>query len=160
MKRDLTTAALGGGIGGLLDCIYATVTWGFILGDDPAGVWQSVAAGLLGKASYQGGAATAALGLALHFFIAFVMALVYVRASRRLPVLSARPWIMGMLYGAVLFLVMNFVVVPLSAIGFHAPKLMGAIRTIIPHVLLVGPAIALVTARRAAAPRMDSTPTS
>src|SRR5262245_65035590 len=93
MKRDLTTAALGGAVGGLLDAIYATVLWGVILGSNPAGVWQSVAAGLLGKASYQGGTATALLGLALHFFIAFVMALCYVLASRRLRVLVQRPWL-------------------------------------------------------------------
>ena len=152
MKRELATAAVGGGIGGLLDCIYATVMWGVILGSNPAGVWQSVAAGLLGKEpAYSGGNATALLGLALHFFIAFVMALVYVRASRHLPLLTARPLLMGVLYGAVLFVVMNFVVVPLSAIGFHAPSLKGAIRALIPHVLFVGPAISLVAARRARA---------
>ena len=154
MKRDLGTAALGGGLGGLLDALYATVLWGFILGDNPAGVWQSVAAGLLGKASYQGGNGTALLGLALHFFIAFVMALVYVRASRRLPLLIQRPILMGVSYGVALYLVMNFVVVPLSAIGFHAPTLKGAIRAFIPHVLFVGPAISWIAARR------DSKPTS
>jgi len=141
-------------VGGLLDALYATVLWGFILGDHPAGVWQSVAAGLLGKASYEGGNATAVLGLALHFFIAFVMALVYVRAARRLPILIQRPLLMGVAYGFVLYLVMNFVVVPLSAIGFHAPSLKGAIRALIPHIVFVGPAIALAAARR------GSTPTS
>jgi len=45
MRRDLGTALVGGGVGGLLDALYATVLWGFILGDNPAGVWQSVAAG-------------------------------------------------------------------------------------------------------------------
>ena len=74
MKRDFGTAAIGGGVGGLLDAIYATVLWGFILGGSPTGIWQSVASGLIGKSSYDGGTATAALGLALHFFIAFVMA--------------------------------------------------------------------------------------
>jgi uncharacterized membrane protein YagU involved in acid resistance len=108
----------------------------------------------LGQASFEGGNATALLGLALHFFIAFVMALVYVRAAHRLPVLTERPLFMGALYGVVLYLVMNFVVVPLSAIGFHAPSLAGAIRALIPHVVFVGPAIALAAARR------DSTPTS
>ncbi len=141
-------------MGGLLDALYATVLWGFILGDNPAGVWQSVAAGLLGKASYEGGNATALLGLALHFFIAFVMALVYVRAARRLPILVQRPLAVGVAYGLVLYLVMNFVVVPLSAIGFHAPSLKGAIRALIPHIVFVGPAIALAAARR------GSTPTS
>src|ERR1043165_4701835 len=152
MRRDLGTAALGGAVGGLLDAIYATVLWGFILFDSPAAVWQSVAAGLLGKeAAYAGGNATAALGLALHFFIAFVMALVYVLASRRRRVLVARPLLMGVLYGFALYLVMNFVVVPLSAIGFHAPSPAGAIRALIPHVLFVGPAIAWA-ARRGSEP--------
>lgn len=158
MRRDLGTALLGGGVGGLLDALYATVLWGFILGDKPAGVWQSVAAGLLGKASYEGGNATALLGLVLHFLIAFVMALVYVRAARRLPLLVQRPLAVGVLYGFLLYLVMNFVVVPLSAIGFHAPSLKGAIRALIPHVVFVGPAIALIASKRAA--RRGSTPTS
>jgi len=39
--------------------------------------------------------------------------------------------------------------VPLSAIGFHAPSLKGSMRVIIPHILFVGPAISLITARRA-----------
>ena len=88
MKRDLTTAAIGGGIGGLLDAIYATLLWGVYLGSNPTGIWQSVASGLLGKASFEGGNATAALGLTLHFFIAFCMALAYVLASRRLAIPS------------------------------------------------------------------------
>ena len=153
MKKLLVTAALGGGVGGLLDCLYATILWGFILGHNPAGIWQSVASGLLGKASYDGGSATVLLGLALHFFIAFLMALVYVLASRRLPALTARPVLMGVLYGLVLYLVMNFVVVPLSAIGPRFPKsLMGVVWPLLPHILFVGPAIALITARRSRTP--------
>jgi len=149
MKKDFGTAAIGGGVGGLLDAIYATVLWGFILGSNPVTIWQSVASGLIGKASFDGGAATAVLGLALHFFIASVMALVYVLASRRLPVLIARPIAMGMLYGLALYVVMNFVVVPLSAIGFRPPTLWGSVRALIPHILFVGPAISLITALRA-----------
>jgi len=118
------------------------VLWGL-------GAWQGVASGLLGKASFEGGNTTVLLGLVLHFFIAFVMALVYVLAGRRLPVLLARPILMGVLYGFVLYLVMNFIVVPLSAIGFRPPSLVGAIRALIPHVIFVGPAIALIAAKRA-----------
>jgi hypothetical protein len=142
MKKDLTTAAIGGGIGGLCDAIYATTMWGL-------GAWQGVASGLLGKASFDGGNSTIALGLVLHFFIAFVMALVYVKASHRLPILTSRPLLIGVLYGLVLYVVMNFVVVPLSAIGFRPPTLMGVVKSLPPHILFVGPAIALVTAWRA-----------
>jgi hypothetical protein len=151
MKRDFGTAAIGGGIGGLLDAVYATLLWGVYFGMGTPRLWQSVAAGLLGReAAFAGGGASALLGLALHFFIAFGMALVYVRAGRRLPVLTARPWLMGALYGVALYLVMNFVVVPLSAIGWRGPPTpMGALQALIPHVIFVGPAIALAAARRA-----------
>src|SRR4029077_16086674 len=127
----------------------ATVLWGFILGSNPTAIWQSVASGLIGKSAFDGGTATAALGLALHFFIAFVMALVYVMASRRLPVLISRPIVMGMLYGLALYVVMNFVVVPLSTIGMHPLNPWGAVRALLPHILFVGPAISLIAALRA-----------
>ena len=57
---------------------------------------------------------------------------------------------MGVLYGALLYVVMNFIVVPLSAIGYRPPHSgRGSVRALLPHMLFVGPAIALVTARRA-----------
>ena len=147
MNKTLGTAALGGGVGGLLDIVYAITLWGFILGGSPVGILQSIASGILGKAAYEGGAATAALGLALHFFIAFCMALAYVLAAKRLPILTARPLLMGALYGFVLFAVMNFVVVPLSAIGWRPMKPMGAFRALLPHIVFVGPAIAYFARR-------------
>ena len=149
MKRTLGTALLGGGVGGLLDIIYAIVLWGVILGGSPTGILQSIASGLLGKAAYEGGTGTALLGLALHFLIAFLMALAYVLASRKLTVLTARPILMGVIYGFVLFLVMNFVVVPLSAIGPRPMTLIGGLRALFPHVAFVGPAIAWFAAKRA-----------
>ena len=158
MKRTLGTAALGGGVGGLLDIIYAITLWGFILGGSPVGILQSIAAGILGKAAYDGGAGTAILGLALHFGIAFCMALAYVLAAKRLPVLTSRWLLMGFLYGFVLFAVMNFVVVPLSAIGWRPMKPMGAFRALLPHILFVGPAIAYFAAKRTTPPAISAAP--
>jgi hypothetical protein len=158
MNRTLGTAALGGGVGGLLDIIYAIVLWGFILGGSPVGILQSIASGILGPSAYEGGTGTAVLGLALHFFIAFCMALAYVWAAKHLPVLTSRWLLMGVLYGFVLFAVMNFVVVPLSAIGWRPMKPMGAFRALLPHVLFVGPVIAYFTARRASPPAVTVAP--
>ena len=152
MKRQLVTAALGGGVGGLLDIVYAIVVWGFILGGDPVKILQSIASGLLGKSAYDGGAGTALLGLVLHFCIAFLMALTYVLVSRRFAVLTARPMLMGFLYGFVLFATMNFAIVPLSAIGWRDMTWIGAARALLPHVFFVGPAIAWFAARRAGLP--------
>lgn len=156
MNRTLGTAVSGGAVAGLLDIIYALVLWGFILDVGALKILQSIASGLLGPTAYDGGAATAALGLALHFLIAICMALFYVLAAKRLPVLTSRWLLMGSLYGLVLFAVMNFVVVPLSAIGWRPMTPWGAFRALLPHILFVGPAIAWFAARS----RRGSPPTS
>jgi hypothetical protein len=78
-------------------------------------IFQSIASGLLGRGAYAGGIPTAALGIALHFFIATAWAAVYVAASVRLPVLLRRPFLCGPAFGLFVYCVMYYVVLPLSA---------------------------------------------
>ena len=133
----------GGLIAGALDIAYAAIFWMVRAGVSPMRIFQSVAAGLLGEASFRGGAATAALGLALHFFIATTMSAAYYLAARRRPVLVERPVRFGMLYGLFLYVVMNFVVTPLSAAGSGSRDALWVGLTIAVHALLVGVPIAL-----------------
>jgi hypothetical protein len=92
------------------------------LGASPLVVFQSIAAGALGKAAFGEGLPAAALGVAVHVLISLVAAGVFVCASLRWPVLLRSPWVSGILYGVVVYLVMTFVVLPLSAIGLRLPK--------------------------------------
>ena len=111
---------LGGGIGGLLDLIsictlYATK------GVGPVRILHSIASGWLGgEAAAAGGGTTAAIGLVTHFVIACVMAYVYFLAARRWRRLASHPYVYGPLYGLLLYAVMTYVVVPLSAAGAGA----------------------------------------
>jgi hypothetical protein len=106
----------GGLLAGLADALYPTLYYGW-QGVSPVRVWQSVAAGLLTRErSVAGGLPTAALGLAIHFFIAFTAAAVYVLASKKLPVLVQRAVLCGSLYGLWVYVFMNSVVIPLSAL--------------------------------------------
>jgi hypothetical protein len=108
-----------------------------------------VAKGLLGPASYRGGAATATLGLFLHYFIATSMSVVYYLVGRRWAALYERPLGHGAAYGLVLYGVMNCVVVPLSAArGGANGDLLWITLGIIVHVFLIGIPIAFF-ARRA-----------
>lgn len=137
----------GGVAAGALDIIYACVFWA-IKADVPARrILQSVAAGLLGKASFDGGAATAALGLGLHFFIAISMSVAYYLAAGRWTVLSRRPVVCGAIYGLFLYGFMNYVVVPLSAAGGGAKDPLWIGLTVLVHVVLIGIPIALCTRR-------------
>jgi hypothetical protein len=140
----------GGLACGILDITQAFVAWG-VGGVKPVRILQSVASGLLGARAYVGGWETAALGAALHFLIAFGAAAVYYAASRKFAFLTGSAVISGMLYGEAVFLFMNFVVLPLSAIhkspAFSTPLI---ITGPIGHMFLVGLPIALAVRRYSA----------
>ncbi len=148
MRRHPLVLVLVGGItAGTLDIVYACAFWALRAGVSAERIFQSVAAGLLGPASFQGGATTAALGLALHYLIALSMSLVYYLVARRQPLLWRRPMLSGAAYGLLLYVIMNHVVVPLSAAAAGSKDPLWVILTIVVHALLIGIPIALCTAR-------------
>jgi len=138
----------GGAAVGVFDITYACVASAIRAGVSPVRVFQSVASGLLGAAAFEGGLPTAALGLALHFLIAFTWAAVYVAASRKLRFMVERAVPAGLLYGVVVYAFMNLVVIPLSAAPFKVsyPPFKLAV-DVAGHMLLVGLPIALATRR-------------
>jgi hypothetical protein len=134
--RAVPAILVGGLIAGALDVTLAFYTFG-------SRMPQGIASGLLGRNSFQGGAATWILGLAIHFFIALTMAAVYYAASRKLPFLVEYPLVCSLFYGMGLYLVMNLVVVPLSAIHARGPIARGdLIEGLLVHMFLIALPIA------------------
>src|SRR5215210_41930 len=113
--RAFDTILYGGLVVGIMDGLFALIFYGMILGVKPLRIFQSVASGLLGKASYEGGIKTFLLGVMLHFVVATCIAAVYYLASLKLPVLIRHAVVCGLIYGLIAYLVMNYVVIPLSA---------------------------------------------
>jgi hypothetical protein len=139
----------GGLIAGTLDILAAFVNSG-LRGVTPTRVLQAIASGLLGADSFKGGFATAAFGLLLHFFIATTATAIYYAASRKLKVLIDQPLICGLAYGIPVYLIMNLIVLPLSAVPFNPPHTLGGIVTALLILMFcVGLPIALVIRRHA-----------
>src|SRR5215213_1969857 len=150
--RALDTILYGGLVVGILDGLFALVFYWLILGVQPLRIFQSVASGLLGRASYEGGTQTFLLGLLLHFVAATGIAAVYYVASLKLPVLIRHAVAAGLIYGLIAYLVMNYVVIPLSAIGSRpSPPLSVFLPAFIAHAFLVGLPVALLARRSAQA---------
>jgi hypothetical protein len=130
-------------IAGALDITYAIVFSYLRSGTPPARLLQSVASGALGRDAFTGGNATAALGLAFHFLIAFLITAIFFAAAARAPALTRRPLLVGALYGIVVYLVMNFVVIPLSKIGPRPlPATIVIVTGVLVHMFLIGAPIA------------------
>jgi len=148
LSRPLRFVVAGGLVAGALDITYACVFWAIKAGVPAQRIFQSVAAGLLGKDSFTGGWPTAILGLALHFFIATIMSVTYFLMARRVPILGLHPVPFGGAYGLLLYVIMNYLVVPLSNAphgGAKDPLWVGL--SIAVHMVLIGMPIALFTRR-------------
>lgn len=134
---------VGGSIAGALDILFA-ISFAYSNGVPPQRLLQTVASGVLGEASYSGGWAAAVLGLGLHFLIAYLLASVYVLASRHIALLTRNALVMGALFGFAVLLFMRLVVLPLSA--FPHPvnfKPLSTALDLLSHMLLFGVPIAL-----------------
>jgi len=142
---------LGTLVVGVLDALDAVVFFGLRSAVPPIRIFQSIAAGLLGGAAFQGGLGAAALGACLHFFIAFVVVATYHVVAKRARILTDRPVIFGLLYGVAVYFVMSRIVVPLSAAGGGGtPPLPVLVNGILIHAFGVGLPSALFA--RAATP--------
>jgi hypothetical protein len=150
--RAIDTIPLGGLLIGLFDLAFAFTFYGLILGVPVLRIFQTVAAGVIGKPrSYAGGVSTFLLGILLHFLVATCIAAVYYLATLVLPVLLRHPVVSGLIYGVVAYFGMKYLVTPLSAIGTRGtlPRPTILITELIGHALLVGLPVALVAYRSA-----------
>ena len=145
--RAFNAIVYGGLVAGVLDFLAASIN-AYLRGTSPVRVWQYVASGLLGEASYSRGYGSVLLGVLCHFVIAFGAATVFFFASLRFPILIRRAVIFGIVYGVAVYFFMTRVVVPLSAARTFPFSLQQLITGLVIHIVCVGLPIAL-TARRA-----------
>lgn len=122
---------------GVLDAADGVIFLG-LHGQNPIQVLQYIASSLLNAQSFSGGLASAALGLVLHFVIALIVATIYILASQRIALLRRQWVLLGLLYGAAVWAVMNLVVLPLTAVAHHPITTAALVNGVIGHALFVG----------------------
>ena len=149
--RAARLVVLAGVAGATFDIVYAILYYGW-KGVSAERILQTVASGWLGKASFEGGWMSAALGLASHYAIVIVAAALFYAVARRWAWLREEPVTTGLLYGLAIYVVMNFVVLPLSAYPYplRFPLLTTATGLLV-HMVGVGLSISLITRRAHAA---------
>jgi hypothetical protein len=132
-RKTLLPILAGGLLAGVLDLTSAFITYGW-------GVPRAIASGLLGGKALHGGVGTWILGVVLHFLIALSAAAVYTAASRKLEFLRDHFLVCGLFYGIAVFLVMNLIVLPLSAVPFKVGPFTVAelIQGLLVHMFIIG----------------------
>ena len=119
------TSSIGKTIGwvgllvGSLDILAACLNAYLARGTSPVVVLQFIASGAFGKAAFAGGWQMPLLGLLFHFIIAYSFTTLFFLLYPSIKVMSKSIVITAIVYGIFIFVVMNFVVLPLTKI----PKL-------------------------------------
>jgi hypothetical protein len=151
MRPAVRTIAITGLIVGAMD-ITAAIIQAISRGATATRLLQFVASGLIGQNAFEGGAATAALGLGLHFVIAFTLVTVFYLVSRNFVLLRRYPVVSGLVYGLIVFGVMNLIVLPLSA-AKPRHSLTGDLIQIGIHIFIIGLPTSLLVRRLSGATR-------
>lgn len=129
---------------GIADAIiYHWIVCSLIGGHPLITVYQYLASGALGSAAFEGGIPAAMLGLFFHFVVAFAVAGVFILSAERIPLLRRHAIPGSLVYGFGVFIVMNMIVMPLTA----APTMPELIVNILDHVLVVGLPLGILVRR-------------
>ena len=114
-SRPVVSAVLKAGLlAGTLDIVCAMTHYYIRSGKNPANVLYFIASGVFDKAAFSGGAGMAMWGLFFHFFIAFSWAVIFFVLFPKVRFISENRIVSGLLYGALIWLIMTHAVVPLS----------------------------------------------
>ena len=169
-KSQLPRAILWGWlICGVMDISAAFISAYVQAGRSPLQLLQGVAGALVGPTTFNYGLATAALGLAMHFSVAFTVTAIFYGLSRRFPVLLRGGGVpAGLIYGAGVYFAMFRGVLPVM-IELKALYLTGYVRPPPPalglpqfiiHLFCVGLPIALAVRRFSPSPTGGAGPTA
>jgi hypothetical protein len=119
MKAVLVVTA----IAGTLDIAAAHFQAWARTGRFPTTMLKGIAGGALGRQrAMQGDLGTMALGLFLHFFISFAFTLLFFLIYPRAPLLRKNGYAVGTAYALFTWAMMNYIVVPLSALHWPRPN--------------------------------------
>jgi hypothetical protein len=101
---------------------------------------------LIGAKSYEGGIVTAGFGLAVHFFVAFVVVSIFYLASRKIPFLTKQPFVSGVFYGIGVYIVMYWFVLP-TAFSTFRHRFSNELLAVAVHISLIGLPTAFIVRR-------------
>ena len=151
MNRSTLHGILTGTIiAGVLDATFAVIVDVVILrAYSLLSVLQWIASGAIGSAAFNGGIATAALGVVIHFALAAIFATFYGVAALRIDALRTHAVPLGIIYGAAIWLVMDLVVLPNSGVPKAAFDPIVFTAFLLDHAVFVGLPIALSIKRYA-----------
>jgi hypothetical protein len=146
--KSLRTILWIGVVAGTLD-ITENIVFNAFRGITPWRIFQFIASGLIDGRSFQLGCASVGLGVLIHYAIAIAWTAIFYIAATRFTVLSRWPILSGLLYGVLVYAIMNFIVLPLSAVppGPSTATIATRVNAVLALMFCIGLPVALLVKR-------------
>ncbi len=115
----------------------------------PKMVFQYIASGLIGMTSFKIGYASVALGVVIHYCIALAWTGIFYGLSRKFTALVRRPVASGLVFGALVYLIMNLVVLPMTRVPVspRAMTLASRVNGVLALLVCIGLTVSLLVRR-------------
>jgi uncharacterized membrane protein YagU involved in acid resistance len=145
-NSTLKTILWSGLIAGLLDATAGVVVYFIFKGLNPIQVLQYIASGIFGEEAFKGGITFALIGMVLHFVIAYAFAIFFFFIFPKLELIRKNTIVTGLVYGLVIWLFMNLIILPNSNIP-NSPMDFVSVIEALWHMALVGLPIVMITSK-------------
>ena len=139
------TILITGLLVGTLDAAAAVIQFIIPTPRNPMRIFEYIASGVFGTNAFSGGPVMAVMGLFFHYFIATAWTSLFFTVYPRIPWLAKNKVVSGLLYGVVIWLMMNLVILPLTNVPHIPIRVTGAAIGMIILMLVVGLPISLRT---------------
>lgn len=129
---------------GTLDISAAFLYYFIRTGNNPLRVLTFVASGIFGKAAFAGGAEMMVAGLVFHYIIATTFAFIFFWLFSRIDGLRKIGLLSGIVYGIIVWMIMNLIVVPLSNVSRPPFRWDGALINMLILIVCIGIPLSLM----------------
>ena len=121
------TIIITGLLAGTLDAVAALLVYQV----KPMNMFRFIASGVFGPKALTGGLSMALWGVLFHYIIAFSWTFLFFFLHPRISGISPGKYVNGVVYGVLIWLVMNLIVLPMSRVGQAPlalkPSIIGAV---------------------------------
>ncbi|HYG19295.1 MAG TPA: DUF1440 domain-containing protein [Ohtaekwangia sp.] len=143
-KQSLFGAILTTGLlVGTLDIVTAMIVYNV----GPAQIFPFITSGAFGNEAFSGSFIMIFWGIVFHYFIAFAWTVVFFLMVPKVAILRKRAVLNGLLYGIVIWLVMNMIILPLSRLSQAPLNFKAAVIGAAILMVMVGLPIAMLAQR-------------
>jgi hypothetical protein len=133
------TVLVAGLITGTLDILSAFVHFSVVSHGQPVSkILVYISSGVFGKAAFSGEPAMMWWGLLFHYLIALTWSFVFFVLYPKITGLHKHPVATGLVYGLLVWCVMNLVVVPLSQVPHGPLRLVNSVINILILMAMIG----------------------